>query len=168
MQTVIKKRRVRARALFFTLLLLAAVSGGWAVWRPAQVAAQNVVTTVNAASFNADRNVSPDTIVAAFGAFITQNNQTFTADTQPLPTNLGGVRVRVNNIDAGIFFVAPTQINFLVPNNVPDGTAVSVVVTNSNNSTRNGTVAVSVTVKYALSPHSGNFSSSVKPATATE
>lgn len=140
MQTVIKNRR--GRALFFTLLLLAAMSSGWAGWHLTQVAAQNVVTTVNAASFNADRTVSPDTIVAAFGTFITQNNQAFTADTQPLPTNLGGVRVRVNNIDAGIFFAAPTQINFLVPNNVPDGTSVNVVVTNSNNSTRNGTVVV--------------------------
>lgn len=142
MQTFIKNRRVRTRALFLTLLLLAAVSGGLVNWRQMPVAAQGTVATVNAASFNADRNVSPDTIVAAFGMFITQNNQAFTADTQPLPTNLGGVRVRVNNVDAGLFFVAPAQINFLVPANVPDGTSVNVVVTNANNSTRNGTVVV--------------------------
>lgn len=145
MKTVIKTMRAPARPLLLTLLLVVAASSGLARWGnlwPARVAAQGAVTVVNAASFNADRNVSPDTIVAAFGTFNTQNNQAFTANAQPLPTNLGGVRVRVNNIDAGLFFVSPTQINFLVPANVPDGTAVNVTVTNANNTSTTGTVVV--------------------------
>ncbi|MDX2029159.1 MAG: hypothetical protein SF339_00695 [Blastocatellia bacterium] len=106
------------------------------------VSAQGQVTVVNAASFDAGKVMTPDAIGAAFGTFTTQNNQVYVAPSVPLPTTLGGVRVRVANTDAQLFFVAPSQINFLVPANVADGANVSVTVTNSNNSTTTGTFTV--------------------------
>lgn len=145
MRSVVNTIGAPARQLLLTLLFVAAAGTGWARWGSlglTPAAAQGAVTAVNAASFNADRNLSPDTIVAAFGTFNTQNNQAYTATAQPLPTNLGGVRVRVNNVDAGLFFVSPAQINFLVPGNVPDGTSINVTVTNANNTTTSGTVVV--------------------------
>ncbi|MFN0085413.1 MAG: hypothetical protein ACKVX9_08500 [Blastocatellia bacterium] len=108
----------------------------------APVSAQGQVTVVNAASFDAGKVMTPDAIAAAFGTFTTQNNQVYVAPSVPLPTTLGGVRVRVANTDASLFFVAPAQINFLIPSTIADGANVQVTVTNSNNSTSTGTFTV--------------------------
>jgi uncharacterized protein (TIGR03437 family) len=129
-------------AVLAALLLAVAIAGlSYGFWQNG-VSAQQTVTVVNAASFDAGKVVTPDTIAAAFGTFVTQNNQSFVAQTQPLPTTLGGVRVRVGNTDAGLFFVAPAQINFLIPPNTADNANVAVTVTNSDNSTRTGTFTV--------------------------
>ncbi len=106
------------------------------------ITAQAQVSAVNAASFATDKVVTPDTIAAAFGTFTTQNNQVFIASTVPLPTTLGGVRVRIGTTDCGLFFVAPSQINFVLPATVADGNSVTITVTNSNNSTTTGTITV--------------------------
>ncbi|MGH9839126.1 MAG: hypothetical protein ACREEM_10110 [Blastocatellia bacterium] len=134
------KIRLTARPMIFAALLLAVAVAGPQHW--GKVSAQQAVTVVNAASFDAGKVMTPDAIGAAFGTFVTQNNQAFSATTIPLPTTLGGVRVRVGNTDAGLFFVAPSQINFLVPGTTADGANVAVTVTNSDNSTRTGTFTV--------------------------
>jgi len=132
--------RLTARPLIFAALLLAVAVAG--LQHRGAVSAQQAVTVVNAASFDAGKVMTPDSIGAAFGTFMTQNNQAFSASTVPLPTTLGGVRVRVGNADAGIFFAAPSQINFLVPTTTADGANVAITVTNSDNSTRTGTFTV--------------------------
>ncbi len=130
------------------LLLIALMTGLGGLcfhhWRPAMVAAQaQQVTLINAANFNPDKRVAPDSIGAAFGQFITQNNQTtFIANSLPLPTTLGGVRVAINGVNAGLFFVASTQINLLIPATLQDAPSATVTVTNSDNSTRTGTVTI--------------------------
>ncbi len=138
--------RSNARVLLFAVVLLAAVSFGLARLSDQTfidtVSAQNTVSVVNAASFATDKVVSPSTIVAAFGTFVTQNNGVFVASSLPLPTTLGGVRVTIANTDCRLFFVAPGQINFLIPPNVADGNTVAVTVTNSNNTVVNGTFTV--------------------------
>jgi uncharacterized protein (TIGR03437 family) len=115
------------------------------------VQAQQVVV-VNAASYGADgtgadiasnkRTLAPDSIGAAFGTFVTQNGQTFSATTTPLPTILGGVRLRINGVDAPLFFVAPTQINFAVPTGLADSNNATVTVINSNNAQLTGTCII--------------------------
>lgn len=107
-------------------------------------AQQAQVVVINAASFNADRRVAPDSLAAAFGQFVTQNNQNFfaPAGVLPLPTTLGGVRLRINGVDAGLLFVGTQQINFQVPTALADAPSATVQVTNSDNSTRTGTVTV--------------------------
>ncbi len=137
---IFSKIRLTARPLIFAALLLAVAVAALQHW--GTVSAQQAVTVVNAASFDPGKVMTPDSIGAAFGTFVTQNNQTFSASTVPLPTTLGGVRVRVGNTDAGIFFAAPSQINFLVPPTTADGANVAVTVTNSDNSTRTGTFTV--------------------------
>lgn len=121
------------RAVFAALLIV--VAG-------AAFSVQAQVSAVNAASFATDKVLTPDTISAAFGTFITQNNQVYIANSVPLPTTLGGVRLRIGNTDCGLFFVAPSQINFLVPAGVADGASVTLTVTNSNNTTTTGTVTI--------------------------
>lgn len=128
------------------LVLLVAALVGTLYWSPgvlhSTVSAQTTVTAVNAASFDPGRVLTPDSIGAAFGTFVTQGNQTFTAATQPLPTTLGGVNVKVGNVDAPLFFVGLQQINFAVPTGLPDNPTTSIVVTNSDGTTRTGSIVV--------------------------
>ena len=87
-----------------------------------------VLTTVSAANFGLA--VAPEAIVAAFGAGLANNAQTATAT--PLPTNLGGVSVRVTDSagasrSAPLFFVSPTQVNYQIPVGTATGTAMAAV-----------------------------------------
>ncbi|HKX28464.1 MAG TPA: hypothetical protein VJ302_12260 [Blastocatellia bacterium] len=126
-------------SLFITLFLMTAIirPSSW----DAPVSGQAAMTVVNAASFDGSSNraLAPDSIGAAFGLFTTENNQSYSADAQPLPATLGGVSVTVNNVAAGLFLVSPLQINFLIPPDLPDGMA-TVVVTNSDQTTTVGTI----------------------------
>ena len=74
---------------------------------------------VSAASFGPV--ISPGSIAACFGSFVTQDSRSFSASNVPLPDLLGGVRIRVNGQIAGLFYASPTQINFLVPDNAGEG-----------------------------------------------
>ncbi len=84
-----------------------------------------VVASVSAASYAT--GAAPDSIVAAFGVDLA--GATETASTIPLPTELGGTRVRVNGELAPLFFVSSGQINFLIPGNTVTGTAMVEVTT---------------------------------------
>jgi len=92
-----------------------------------------VVTNVSAASFESAA-VAPDSIATAFG--VNLSTDTLQASALPLPTVLGGTTVKVRD-RAGIerlgplFYVAPTQINYLIPSDTAIGTAI-VTVTNAN------------------------------------
>src|SRR4030095_3903339 len=105
-------------------------------------AQQTGVAVFNAASF--ESQLASDTIAAMFGQFVTQNNQTYTASTVPLPNSLGGVSVKVDGADVGLFFVGTTQINFLMPSGLSNGMK-TVVVTNSDGTTRQGNITVTLT-----------------------
>lgn len=75
-------------------------------------AAARALAVVSAASYQPDAG-APGSIAAAFGDGLAMN--TLTANTLPLPTELGGTRVFVNGTAARLFFVSPGQINFLLP-----------------------------------------------------
>lgn len=82
--------------------------------------------TLSAASFS-PAAVAPKAIVAAFGANLA--NTTALATTQPLPTELAGVAVRVVDFggterSAPLFFVSPTQINYQIPAGTKPGPAL--------------------------------------------
>lgn len=102
------------------------------------------VTTVSAASYSAI--VAPESIVAAFGVGLATD--VAVATTVPLPTTLGGTTVRVNGEAAPLFFVAPGQINYLIPAGTPPGTA-TVEVTSGDGKVSTGTVEI-VAVAPAL------------------
>src|SRR5215470_3403204 len=99
--------------------------------------AQSGVAIVSAASFN-PLNIAPGSMVAAFGQKLATTTAT-AADADPdrpgvqLPTVLGGARVKVQGQNAGLIFVSPFQINFVVPEDldfydVPDTTHPTVPV----------------------------------------
>lgn len=91
--------------------------------------------SVSAGSFASDLVATPESIVAGFGANLSGSVEI--SNTVPLPTVLGGVSVRVTD-SAGaarlspLFFVAPTQINYLIPSGVARGVAQLDVVRDGN------------------------------------
>jgi len=99
----------------------------------------STVTTISAAAYDSVPFVAPESIVAAFGTNLATTTQGATA--QPLPTDLGGTSVEVNGRKAGLFFVSPNQINYVIPAATELGTA-TVVVKNVNATPLTGTVQV--------------------------
>src|SRR5204863_9031843 len=63
-----------------------------------------------------------------------------------LPIELNGVSVSVNGAAAGLFFVSPGQINFVVPPGLAptSGTATYPVVINNNGTTIRSTIQISI------------------------
>jgi uncharacterized protein (TIGR03437 family) len=105
--------------------------------------AQTVLTIENSATA-APGPVAPDSAVSAFGTGL--SNQTTLATGLPLPTTLGGLSVQVTDSTnhsnaAGIVFVSPSQINFILPAATAAGTA-KIVVTGPADVVAQGTVTV--------------------------
>jgi len=95
-----------------------------AVGAPAIMLAQAQITIVSAASGSA--MIAPSAIASLYGLGLALRSETATG--VPLPTTLAGVSVQV--IDnkgtarlAGLYYASPTQINFVVPDGTPTGTA---------------------------------------------
>lgn len=101
------------------------------------------VTSVSAASLRME-SLAPDSIVSAFG----QNLSTTTrvAGSPLLPIDLDGTSVVVTDSKgveryAGLFFVSPYQVNYLMPPETAEGPA-SVMVFNSAGGVFNGIVQI--------------------------
>jgi uncharacterized protein (TIGR03437 family) len=78
----------------------------------------SATSIVNAAS-NQTGPVAPNTIVSLYGTDLAFVTRAITSDDirsgQILPITLAGVHVSVGNLNANLYFVSPTQINFLIP-----------------------------------------------------
>ncbi|MBI1766727.1 MAG: hypothetical protein HYR56_35420, partial [Acidobacteria bacterium] len=107
------------------------------------VAIAQPVASVSAASFSAAA-LAPEAMVAAFGTRLATRVEA--ASTLPLPTSLAGTSLRVRD-GAGterlapLFFVAPGQINYLVPAGTALGTA-SLTVTSGDGALSLGTLNI--------------------------
>lgn len=100
--------------------------------------------SVSAASFAPSGSLTADGIVAGFGSGLSQNIAT--ASTVPLPTQLDGTEIRVRDASgvdrpAGLFFVAPTQINYLIPAGTGAG-AATITVRRNGVDTAQGTATI--------------------------
>lgn len=107
-------------------------------------AAVTTVTSVSAASFASPATLTPEAITAAFGTGLSQN--TVVATVVPLPTQLDGTEVEIKDAastdrKAGLFFVSPGQINYLVPAGTANGTA-TVSVKRSGTTVAQGTITI--------------------------
>jgi uncharacterized protein (TIGR03437 family) len=119
--------------------------GDYIYTRTASIQAGNPLAqfaSVSAARFAVP--LSPNGIAAGFGTGLSQN--VVSASTVPLPTQLDGTEIKVrdaagNDHNAGLFFVAPTQINYLIPAGTANGTA-TVTVRRSGNDVAQGTVTI--------------------------
>lgn len=98
------------------------------------------VTIVNYAGYTGTFPVAPGSIASAYGTFgsiSTTSLQSFS----PMPKELAGIRVRVNGVDAPLYFVSSGQINFVVPLGTPTG-AQPVEVVAGGTVVNRGTVGV--------------------------
>ncbi len=114
-------------------------------------------SVVSAANFSADA-LAPEAISAVFGTNLA--TATVVANTIPLPTELAGTKVRVNGELAPLFFVAPSQINFLIPPTVSAGDAVIEIISGDGTLSR-GTLKLST---VAASLFTSNASGTGAPA----
>ena len=90
-----------------------------------------LLRAVSAASFRPGGALPAESIASAFGTDLASTVEA--AQSIPLPTTLGGSQVRVrdsagNERLAPLFFVAPTQVNFLVPPGTAPGPATLTVL----------------------------------------
>ncbi len=101
--------------------------------------------SLNAASYGGGK-LAPGSIAAMFGNGLATT--TAVADSQPLPTSLGGTTVvyrQSNGFDypARLFFVSPNQINYLVPTDIHPND-ITVVVTSGDGSISGGSANLSL------------------------
>jgi len=82
---------------------------------------------VNGASFDPRTPVAPGSIVSLFGRNLVP--QPIPATGFPLPTNLGGLAMRIGDRDAPLFYANNGQVNAQVPVELASNTAASVVLT---------------------------------------
>lgn len=83
------------------------------------------VVVVSSAGGLSGGPIAPESMASAYGHYLA--TATAIADSSPLPSLLEGTTVKVNGQTAPLFFVSPMQINFLVPNGLPEGDAVVVI-----------------------------------------
>jgi uncharacterized protein (TIGR03437 family) len=102
------------------------------------------VITVSAASY--DATVAPGAIVAAYAANLATVTL-FGVDVDPnqpgvqLPTELGGTTIEVNGVRAEMFYVSPSQVNYVIPAGIAPGTA-NVVARSGDGTISAGTVTI--------------------------
>jgi uncharacterized protein (TIGR03437 family) len=82
---------------------------------------------VDNALFAAGDPVAPGGIIALFGEQLTSGAPT-QAMSLPLNSTLGGAMVLVNGTPVPVYYVSPTQINFLMPYATPSGPATVRVI----------------------------------------
>jgi uncharacterized protein (TIGR03437 family) len=92
------------------------------------------IASISSASFQPD--LASEAIAAAFGTGLAATTQI--ANTLPLPTTLAGTTLRVRDSQgveryAALFFVSPSQINYLVPAGTANGLATVTVNTSDGN-----------------------------------
>jgi uncharacterized protein (TIGR03437 family) len=102
------------------------------------------VASVSAASYRSVE-LTKESIVAAFGDGMAKEVKI--ASSLPLPTTLSGTTVKVKDsagveTAAPLFFVAPTQVNYLMPTTLATGPAL-VTVTSGDGKTFTGTTLIS-------------------------
>jgi uncharacterized protein (TIGR03437 family) len=100
--------------------------------------------SLSAASFAQPPTLAPNGIAAGFGSGLAQS--IMEATTVPLPTQLDGTEVKVrdaagNDRNAGLFFVAPGQINYLIPEGTSNGNA-TITVRRSGNDVAQGALTI--------------------------
>ena len=81
---------------------------------PAWGQTPNPVTVINYAGYTATFPVAPGSIASAYGDFgnipVTQLESL-----NPMPKQLAGVKLRIGGVEAPLYFVSRSQINFVVP-----------------------------------------------------
>jgi uncharacterized protein (TIGR03437 family) len=106
--------------MFSRWLVLAALASR-AVW--GQAPAYSTESILNGADFT-PAPFAPGSIVSIFGAHLSFGTEAFSLSNPKgnmLPDYLADVRVYIDNLTTPLIYASPTQINFVVPNNLLSG-----------------------------------------------
>ena len=103
MSAITRRRRILLAAAF---VLMGVAPSAWAQ-------GPVVTSVVNAASLDAD--LAPGTIAFVFGEGLTADGQACVANALPLPKDLCGTRLLVNDVEAAFFLASPQQLTVHVP-----------------------------------------------------
>jgi uncharacterized protein (TIGR03437 family) len=122
-------------------------SGDYIYTKTASIQPAPALTTfasVSAASFASNSSLAASAIAAGFGTGLSQ--ATVVASSLPLPTQLDGTEVRVRDANgvernAGLFFVSPGQINYLIPAGTANGNA-TITVRRNGQDTAQGSATI--------------------------
>lgn len=103
----------------------------------------NALATVSAASYS-EFGIANEAVVSAFGSGLATT--TMGAVSRPLPTALGGTTVKIKDSMgterlALLFYVSPTQVNYLIPAETKPGLAM-ITVTSSEGKVAMGTANI--------------------------
>ncbi len=106
--------------------------------------AKQAAASVSAGSYASNAILAPDSIISLFGINLAM--ETLLASSLPLPTTLAGTTVIIKDSlgverSAGLFYVSPSQINYLLPTDIAAGTA-TVIVSNSSGIFSTGTIEI--------------------------
>jgi uncharacterized protein (TIGR03437 family) len=138
------RRRRRPLSIPLLSLIIAICIGTYSlISLPRAGQAQGAFAVVSAASY-AGASLAAEEIVAGFGTNLAA--VAAVATTLPLPTSLNGVSVSVKDAAgterlAPLFFVSPTQVNFLIPAGTGNGAAAVTVIRN-NTTAASGAIAI--------------------------
>lgn len=147
-------------------------------WRGGSVTASNIMVIESMTMLESNPIISANGIVsasafggaaaAAAGSYIEiyGNNLAdttrdwsgaFTGDGKAAPTSLDEVSVTVNGVPAFVNFVNPSQVNVQVPEGIPTGVAIPVVVTRKGLASDAGTITIREFAGGILAPPSFKF-----------
>jgi uncharacterized protein (TIGR03437 family) len=112
-----------ARLLLAGMALAAPI---WATGAQVQAPSYTAASIVSAASYTADA-LAPNTIATIFGTNLAFNTQSLGLVGGEMPVTLEGVAVYISGVSAGLYYVSPTQINFLIPSIFRSGDVVIAV-----------------------------------------
>jgi uncharacterized protein (TIGR03437 family) len=121
---------------------------------PTTVTAPNISSVVNGATFQPGIVAGSWTTIT--GVNMSDVSRSWTdADFNNgniLPTNLSGVQVKINNLDAPVYYISPTQINVQAPGNLSGNVNVQVIRggVSSNSMTANAVSTAPGLFTYAL------------------
>ena len=112
---------------------------------PTVTSSPTICGVQNAAASVNPTILTPGTFATIFGLHLAA--QPAQAIGTPFPVTLGGVSVAVNGTPAPLYYVSPTQINFVVPWEVT-GTQATIIVQGNGNSSNSMSVAIAPSAPY--------------------
>ncbi|HWE50023.1 MAG TPA: IPT/TIG domain-containing protein, partial [Bryobacteraceae bacterium] len=120
----------------------ASLSITFAVSAPSPDAPGIPAATLNAASAITPQTVAPGSYVAIYGSALAESGYGL-ATTTPFTSTLDGTQVFLGGQPMPLYYASPTQINALVPQNLPANTVLQMVV--QRGSTRSAPIPLVIT-----------------------
>lgn len=112
---------------------------------------------VSASAFNPQAGIAPGTWIEIFGSNLAATTRSWTSSDfngSQAPASLDGVSVTIGGISAFVDYVSPGQVDVQVPDGIPIGSGVSLVLSNSQGQSDVYSVQTSSLAPAVLAPSS--------------